>query len=112
MNDRALSAQKLAAIMELRDAALALLEREGERQNDKVWFNRHTPENPEPRLAAVFGPISGWPCLNVWAALRGKHTKVFNIAWMGSAIEVTSFRRGEWENELLAMGRAISIPIH
>jgi hypothetical protein len=50
--------------------------------------------------------------LNVWATLRGKHVKVLNIEWMREAIDLTTFRRGEWESELLAMGRAPGMAVH
>jgi len=48
--------------------------------------------------------------LSVWANLEDKHAKVLNIEWRVDTVEVVSFWRGEWESELLAMGRAI--PMH
>jgi len=48
--------------------------------------------------------------LSVWTNLEDKHAKVLNIEWRVDTVEVVSFWRGEWESELLAMGRAI--PMH
>jgi hypothetical protein len=102
--------QRLAT--RLREAARALLQKRGERDGDRVWFERHTAERPEPRLAMLLCEINGLQCLNVWAALRGKHVKALNVVWSGDLIDVVSFRRGEWENELLAMGRTTGIAVH
>ena len=41
---------------------------------------------------------------SVWAMRKDKYGKVLNIAWLGDKVQLTSFRRGEWETELLAMG--------
>jgi hypothetical protein len=38
---------------------------------------------------------------------QDKHAEALNIEWRGNAVVIVSFRRGQWENELLAMGRAI-----
>jgi len=34
------------------------------------------------------------------------------IQWVDNQVEVVSFRRGEWECELLAMARAGDIAVH
>ena len=106
------SARKLTEVTGLRDAALTLLEMQGERESDRVWFGRHTPENLEPRLTAVLSHYPRYSSLEVWSTLRGKHAKVLNMAWKGDAVQVTSFRRGDWESELLAMGRAQGFAVH
>jgi hypothetical protein len=112
MSDRPLTPQRLATVLGLREAALALLQRRGEQDGDRVWFGRHTAERPEPRLALLLCEIDGLQCLNVWATLQGKHAKVLNLMWSGNLIDVLSFRRGEWENELLAMGRTTGVAVH
>ena len=50
--------------------------------------------------------------LSAWASLKGEHGKVLNIEWLGDNIKVVSFRRGEWESELLAMSRAAGVAVH
>jgi len=35
----------------------------------------------------------------------GKHLKVLTMNWMGDVVDLVTFRRGEWEAELLAMSR-------
>jgi len=105
--------QRHRAVMELRYAALQLLGRAGERdENGRLWFQRHTPTNPEPRLAVLLAKIGGYPSLNVWANLRGKHVKVLNASLLGEAVGIVSFRRGDWEDELRAMGRAPGMPVN
>ena len=48
--------------------------------------------------------------LDVWGTVKGKHSKALNIRWMGQTVDLVTFRRGEWENELLAMAGVM--PIH
>jgi hypothetical protein len=52
----------------------------------------------------------GRAVLSVWANIKDKHAKALNIEWLGEDVSFVTFRRGEWESELLAMGRAI--PVH
>ena len=62
--------------------------------------------------AAVKAPTLGLSILNVWATHKGKHQKVLNMAWTDDAVDVVTFRRGEWEGELLAMDRAPAMAVH
>jgi hypothetical protein len=68
------------------------------------------------RFGAAIGlrdaALDGRLMLSVWAMLNGKHAKVLNIEWFGDKVQVVSFRRGEWESELLTMGRAAGFPVH
>jgi hypothetical protein len=106
--------RRLADAIKLRNAAVALLEKQGKPEGSRgdLWFQRHTPKNPEPRLAVCLSkhPLHGHCMLNVWARVRGKHVKVLNTEWIGEAIDLTTFRRGEWEGELLAM--ALGMAVH
>jgi hypothetical protein len=105
--------QRLLSVIELRNAALRLLQRAGERdETSRLWFQRHTPTNPEPRLAVLLAKIGGYSSLNVWATLRGKHVKVLNVTLIGDAVGIISFRRGDWENELRAMGREAGVAVN
>ena len=56
--------------------------------------------------------IGGYFSLNVWATLRGKHVKVLNVTLIGDAVGIISFRRGDWENELRAMGREAGVAVN
>ena len=71
--------RRLGPASRLRDASLALLQREG-RQNDKgtVNFEPHTPENPYPRLSLSLmrHPVDGSLMLSVWAMRKDKYGKV------------------------------------
>jgi hypothetical protein len=105
--------RRYLAVMELRNAALQLLGRVGVRDEaGRLWFQRHTSTNPEPRLAVLLTKIGGYPSLNVWATLRGKHVKVLNATLVGDAVGIISFQRGDWEDELRAMGRAPGMPVN
>jgi len=61
------------------------------------------------RRTSAFG---GYSSLNVWATLRGKHVKVLNVTLIGDAVGIISFRRGDWENELRAMGREAGVAVN
>jgi hypothetical protein len=109
--------KRLGAAIKLRDAALALLQEKGkphERREGDVVFEPHTPQNPEPRLSLLLSehPLDRRDMLSVWATLKGKHAKVMNIEWLGEVVQLVSFRRGEWESELLAMGRVGDVAAH
>jgi len=86
--------------MKLRDSAIALLERVNaeEDADGSIWFGRHTPANPEPRLAIRLKRRApdGSVWLDVWGTVKGKHTKGLNIRWVGRTVELVSFRPGEW----------------
>jgi hypothetical protein len=107
---------RLTAVLALRDAALVLLDRTGiaEDGNGNRWFEPHTPENSEPRMSVLLAkhPLRGYPMLNIWATLKSKHVKVLNMEWTGQAVALVTFRRGEWESELLAMARASAVAVH
>jgi hypothetical protein len=107
--------RRLDAAIELRDAALALLRQKGTPGRDgRVVFEPHTPLNPEPRLSLSLSTnhLDQRSMLSVWATLNGGHHKVLNIEWLGGTVGLVSFRRGEWEGELLAMGRAGAVAVH
>ena len=101
----------------LRDAALALLHREGQPDQGRLGtkvFEPHTPQGNEPRLSLSLlqHPHNGSFHLSVWATSKGKHAKVLSINWHGERVELLGFRRGEWEAELKAMARAQGIAVH
>jgi hypothetical protein len=43
---------------------------------------------------------------------RRKQAKVLSIEWLGERLALVSFRRGEWESELLAMRCAGAVAVH
>jgi hypothetical protein len=109
--------KRLDAAIKLRDAALALLQEKGrphERLEGDVVFEPHTPQNPTPRLSLSLSkhPLDQRNTLSVWATLKGEHAKVLYIEWLGEGVQLVSFRRGDWENELLAMGHAGKVAVH
>ena len=109
-----LSKDRMNDAIELRRAAMTLLENHGVRDGSKqdLWYNRHTPQNPEPHIAInITQTAVGRQTLNIWGRLGDKHVKVFNVDWVGETLEIVTFRRGEWENELLAMNRAPGISV-
>src|SRR5262245_8384147 len=117
MSDAVQGGKRFSAAIGLRDAALCLLQRKGKQsqaREDRIVFEEHAPRNPTPRLSLsmVKHPLDGRFMLSVWAMLNGKHAKVLNIEWLDEKVEVVSFRRGEWESELLAMGRAAGVSVH
>jgi hypothetical protein len=64
-----LSKDRMSDAIELRDAAMTLLENHGVREDSKqdLWYNRHTPQNPEPHLAVNITQIAvGRQTLNIW----------------------------------------------
>src|SRR4051794_40514158 len=108
---------RLRAATELRDAALVVLTKRGTRpepHEERIVFEPHSPENPTPYLSLSLSkhPLDGHDVLNVWATRKGKHLKVLNIHSFRDGVGVVSFRRGEWESELLAMGRATAVVVH
>lgn len=111
---KGISMERLSAAIELRNAALALLRKQGAELTDgAIWFQRHTPENPEPRLAICLNQgAAGAQLLSVWATLSTGHAKVFTANWLGETVEVLSFRRGDWERELLAMSGSADVSVH
>ena len=102
---------RIASALALRDAALALLRRQGKQTGDGVGFEISTPQNPEPRLSLhlIKHPLDRRQMLSVWSSVRGKYGKVLNVEWLGRELVIVSFRRGEWETELLAMGRSVAM---
>jgi hypothetical protein len=108
---------RLDAAIKLRDSALALLKEKGKPDQSHegcIVFEKHTPQNPTPRVSLLLSkhPLDQRNTLNVWATLKGEHAKVLNLAWTGERVRLVSFRRGEWESELLAMGRATGVAVH
>lgn len=117
MSNISTSGKRFVAATNLRDAALALLHKKGKQSQDRegrLVFEEHSPENPTPLLSLLLStqPLDGRKMLSVWAILKGAHAKVLNVEWLGEEVQVVSFRRGEWESELLAMGRAIGVAVH
>jgi hypothetical protein len=117
MSDGLQGGRRLGAAIRLREAGLALLQKEGKQSQTHggaIVFEPHTPENPEPRLSLSLmkHPLDGRFMLSVWAMRKDKHAKVLNIEWFGDKVELVNFRRGEWETELLAMGRAAGSAVH
>jgi hypothetical protein len=108
--------KRLDVAMQLRDAALSVLQNRGEPSNrtGAIVFEPHTGLNPELRLSLWLSkfPPDQRNTLSVWATLKGGHAKVLNIEWLGDRVDLISFRRGEWEGELLAMGRAGAVTVH
>jgi hypothetical protein len=117
MSDALREGKRFGAAIGLRDAALALLQKNGrpsQAHGGSIVFELHSPDNPTPRLSLVMlkHPLDGRLMLSVWAMLKGRHDKVLNIEWLGDKVELVSFRRGEWESELLAMARAAGVTVH
>ena len=57
----------------------------------KQWMNQ---QGQSHKLKADYG-------IDVWV----QHKKVLNIHWQeGEPVEIVSFRRGNWESELLSLG--------
>ena len=105
--------QRHLSVIELRNAALRLLGRAGKRdESGDLWFQRHSPTNPEPPLVVLLAKMGKYSSLNVWATMRGQHLKVLNVTLIGDAVSIISFRRGDWEDELRAMGREPGIALH
>jgi hypothetical protein len=106
----------------IREAALKLIEEHGRRQKlgrgpevklfeDECFemFLYIQPTLPlEMRLRSGLGPFSfGLYSLELWHKPTGK---VLNLAWdsAGAPPQIVSFRRGEWEDELLLYVSATS----
>ena len=111
--------ERLAMVIELRDAALALVEKEGVPDEDKeggrwCWLGRHTGKTPKARITIfLFNEyVTEAHMLNVWATVKGKNIKVLNIVWNAQKMQVVTFRRGDWENELLVMARAKTVTLN
>jgi hypothetical protein len=104
---------RMARALALRNAAVSVLRRKGTRADRKglarLELNTQCWDDEEPPLAMSYRTSleSRWLLphgLSVWASLRGKRCKVLNIEWSDSGTtELISFRRGGWEDELLAM---------
>jgi len=96
--------------IELRDAALAVLRKNGKQAGDSIVFEQHTPQDElktHLSLRLSKHPFDAHNVLSVLTNTNNEYTAVLNIEWRGNAVDIVSFRRGQWENELLAMGRAI-----
>jgi hypothetical protein len=96
--------------VELRDAAIAVLHKNGTQAGDSVVFEQHKQNGFQPGLSLRLSkhPFDAHNMLCVWTNFnRDKHAEALNIEWRGNAVVIVCFRRGQWENELLAMGRAI-----
>jgi hypothetical protein len=94
--------------VELRDAAIAVLRKNGKQAGDSIVFEQHKQNEFHPRLSLRLSkhPFDAHNMLSVWTNFNKEHAEALNIEWRGNAVDIVSFRRGQWENELLAMGRA------
>lgn len=114
---------RLEKAIELRDAALTVIQTKGSREVLLTPDGRVSPleiapghiiyasfDGPDMHGILSFqGELMG---IDIWAVLNGKRTKVFNVTWdkKGGAVDLRAFKRGDWEQELLAMaGRG---PLH
>jgi hypothetical protein len=80
--------KRLTAAINLRDAALALLQQKGKHGRGgegRLVFEEHTPENPTPLLSLSLSkhPLDERPMLNVWAMLKGEQCQSaeYGVAW-------------------------------
>jgi hypothetical protein len=88
-------------ILELRDACMLLVAQLGNQRE----------MNGAPAMEVTLGPFTIWLTpggvrrkLDVWHASAGS-TKVLDLGWSGDKLEIVSFRRGAWEQELLGLAR-------
>ncbi len=88
-------------ILELRDACMLLVAQIGNQRE----------VNGMPMMEVTLGPFAIWLMpggarrrLDVWHASAGS-TKVLDLGWSGDKLEIASFRRGVWEQELLDLAR-------
>jgi hypothetical protein len=88
-------------ILELRDACMLLVAQLGNQRE----------MNGAPTMEVTLGPFTIWLTpggvrrkLDVWHASAGS-TKVLDLGWSGDKLEIVSFRRGAWEQELLGLAR-------
>jgi hypothetical protein len=118
MSDGFRIGRRLRAAIAVRDAAIAILQTKGERDqanHEHLVFQPHTPENPYPAISLLLSkhPLDQRFMLSVWANLKGdKYGKVLNIEWLGDRIDLVNFRRGEWESELLVLGKTGAVAVH
>jgi hypothetical protein len=88
-------------ILALRDACMLLVAQRGNQRE----------VNGMPTMEVTFGPFTIWLLpggarrrLDVWHAGAGS-AKVLDLGWSGDKLEIASFRRGAWEQELLDLAR-------
>ncbi len=88
-------------ILELRDACMLLVAQCGNQRE----------MNGAPIVEVTLGPFTIWLMpggvhrkLDVWHASAGS-AKVLDLGWSGDKLEIVSFRRGAWEQELLGLAR-------
>jgi hypothetical protein len=91
--------------VDLRDTALAILHNRGTGREGILVYEQQAPYL---LLSVSTGnPLDKRSELSVWANLEGKRAKVLKMAWdEADEIELISIRRGEWEDELRAIGRS------
>jgi hypothetical protein len=98
--------KRIEEVVCLRDAAVQILRKRGTRGSlGNTVFNEATPNSPYPRLSVSLNrfPPDGRFNLSVWAPRGDWYGKVLNIEWLDDHVELVSFRRGEWETNLLAI---------
>jgi hypothetical protein len=105
---------RLAAAVRLRNAATAFLQRNGRSiRRGAVVFEQHAPEKPYPHLSLSLISRDGMGfMMDIWGWRGDWYGKVMNLQWRGDQVDLVSFRRGEWETELLAMARAAGVTVH
>ena len=111
------SNEQLVTVIELRDAAVALVEKQGvpDENTDRVrwcWLGRHGGKTPKARIAIFQFSLTKAHAVRVWASVKGRNIEVLNMVWSTKEMEVLTFRRGDWESELLAMTPTTSVTIH
>jgi hypothetical protein len=87
---------------ELRDTCLLLVARHGlaGRQDDDTPVTEAVLDAFRIRLT----PSGARREMDVWHAGTGGDAKVLSLWWSGEGFTVVGFRRGAWEQELLALG--------
>ena len=90
-------------IRELRDVCMLFVAQRGNQRE----------MNGTPIMEATLGPFTIWLMpggarrkLDVWDARAGS-AKVLDLGWSGDKLEIGSFRRGAWEQELFDLARRV-----
>ena len=93
---------------ELRDAGLMLVARHGLASRQGGAPATEVERDP---FRIRLTPLGARREMDVWHAGTGVGAKVLSLWWSGEDFTVVGFRRGAWEQELLALdGRGTSPP--
>jgi hypothetical protein len=87
-------------LTELRDACLALVRRYG---TEHMLGGKSVIEFERAPFTIWLTPSGDVQCLDVWHDVE--LAAVLNLCWSGEALTLGSFRRGEWEWQLLELAR-------